>query len=259
MRLLRNKALVFYSISFALILIFASILYADIRIKDTKHNLSASGPGTVHAQEEDQICIFCHSPHNNLPLSGQPLWNHNLSSQNYKVYWSNQVLSYTYEESQSWNVDGTSSKLCLSCHDGTVAIGSVNSEIEEIAMSLSECIDGSGKLVATCPGYLGTDLSGGHPISIVLDQNLIDARVSNGLSSIRIPNDTYVKLYPKPGCSGRCSVQCTSCHDPHVNRAIGDDPDDETNHNWPPFWQKEYYNDVCEACHDPIPPANFEW
>jgi hypothetical protein len=260
MRLLRTKAFVCRIISIVWILLFASVVSAEIKIKDSKHNLSASGlVGTVHAQEETQICIFCHTPHNALPSPAQPLWNHYLSSQStYKVYWSNQVLSYTFDQSQAWTVD-MPSKLCLSCHDGTVAIGAVQSRAEDIAMSISDCIDASGKLAASCQGNLGTDLSGGHPISIVLNQNLINTRMQNGLSGIKIPSDQYVKLYPK-GCStDDCRVECTSCHDPHINRAIGDDPNDSTNHNWPPFWQKAYYNDVCEACHDTIPPADFQW
>ncbi len=32
-------------------------------IKDTKHNLSAAGPGAIVATDEKRICIFCHTPH----------------------------------------------------------------------------------------------------------------------------------------------------------------------------------------------------
>ena len=32
-------------------------------IVDTTHNLSASGPGRIHALDEEQVCIFCHTPH----------------------------------------------------------------------------------------------------------------------------------------------------------------------------------------------------
>jgi hypothetical protein len=265
MRLLKNKALICNFVFYVCILFFAGIINAEVKIKDTRHNLSVSGTG-VYAREETQICIFCHTPHNAYPNPDLPLWNHNLSSvDTYKVFWSDQVMSYTLAQSQAWIIDGAS-KLCLSCHDGTVAVGAVQSRnIEsgtgDIEMSPSDCIDASGKLMASCRGYLGTDLSGGHPVSIILDQDLIDKRMQNNLSAIRIPNDPDVKLYPKPGCSQRCSVQCTSCHNPHFNRALPSevDPDDPTIHNWPPFWQKETHDAVCSACHDPIPPADFEW
>ena len=32
-------------------------------IEFTKHNLSVSGPGIIKAATEDEICIFCHVPH----------------------------------------------------------------------------------------------------------------------------------------------------------------------------------------------------
>ncbi|VAW45953.1 Cytochrome c family protein, partial [hydrothermal vent metagenome] len=32
-------------------------------IVNTKHNLSASGPGTLKATTESRVCVFCHTPH----------------------------------------------------------------------------------------------------------------------------------------------------------------------------------------------------
>ncbi|HVT83233.1 MAG TPA: hypothetical protein VHM90_21520, partial [Phycisphaerae bacterium] len=46
---------------------------ADLSIVNSPHNLSASGPGTVKAAGESQVCIFCHTPHNATPV--KPLWN----------------------------------------------------------------------------------------------------------------------------------------------------------------------------------------
>ena len=42
-------------------------------VVNTVHNLSVSGPGTVRATSETEVCIFCHTPHNSKPMS--PLWN----------------------------------------------------------------------------------------------------------------------------------------------------------------------------------------
>ena len=56
-------------------------------VGNTKHNLSASGPGTVKATSEEQVCIFCHTPHNAFPAT--PLWNHEITYvENYVNYWS---------------------------------------------------------------------------------------------------------------------------------------------------------------------------
>src|SRR5438132_458702 len=59
-----------------------------------------------------------------------------------------------------------SSRLCLSCHDGTVALGMVSSRPSMIQM------EGAVTTLPTGPANFGTDLSGTHPISFVYDQNL---------------------------------------------------------------------------------------
>ena len=37
---------------------------APASVVNSPHNLSAAGPGTVRATGEQQVCIFCHTPHN---------------------------------------------------------------------------------------------------------------------------------------------------------------------------------------------------
>ena len=222
-------------------------LLALAGIRDTKHNLSVSGPGDVKAVQETQICIFCHTPHNSSPV--QPLWNHEVTAVvTYTNYWSPTLQSYA-SEAEAPPIDGFS-RLCLSCHDGTVAIGSLISCSEEILMvTVPGVIDASGKLVGG-PGYLGTDLSGGHPISIIFDEALANKRNSAipELSRLNWPiNDPDVKLHPT---QGRYGVQCTSCHDPHINKAAG---------GWPPFWHKSTHDEVCIVCHEQIPPGDIEW
>ena len=41
-------------------------------VVDTKHNLSASGPGPVKVAGTQGVCIFCHTPHSASPAA--PLW-----------------------------------------------------------------------------------------------------------------------------------------------------------------------------------------
>ncbi|MFZ5049387.1 hypothetical protein ACOY49_26805, partial [Klebsiella pneumoniae] len=65
---------------------------------------------------QTDTCIFCHAPHNVQP-NILPLWDHGLSSQSYVTY-----TSSTYNAGPGTPGAG-SSKLCLSCHDGTVAVG----------------------------------------------------------------------------------------------------------------------------------------
>jgi predicted CXXCH cytochrome family protein len=221
-------------ISYALIYLFLFLLVTPPAaiggVSKTKHNLSVSGPGDARATTETGICKFCHTPHNASPAS--PLWNHELSSvDNYVTYWSPTLKSYP-SAADAPPIDGFS-KLCLGCHDGTVALGAL--------ISHGETVDTvPDALTFGMVGYLGTDLSGGHPISIVFDQALVTRRNSEpDLLHLNWPlADKDVKLYPSQGGRG---VQCPSCHDPHGGK--GDD-------GAPPFWRKKTYDDVCLVCHN---------
>ena len=83
-------------------------------ITGSGHDLSVTGPGPVTSASND-LCVFCHIPHGGRPAV--PLWNHQLSSLDYSLY-----TSSTYSQVNPGGVSQRS-KLCLSCHDGTVAVG----------------------------------------------------------------------------------------------------------------------------------------
>jgi len=192
-----------------------------VSILDSKHNLSSTGPGTVKALTESQICIFCHTPHK--AMSDAPLWNRSLSNAAYQLFTSVTLLSPT---SPAIQPDGDS-KLCLSCHDGTIAVGSVvNIGGAPSTISMQGVAPG-GELPPTSSSYVGTDLSGHHPVSIELNSALVvdkNTQCTDGLVSwkVCIPTSaSVVKLkatnntYPFGGVPPRQGVQCTSCHDPH--------------------------------------------
>ncbi len=221
--------------------IFILILYVILSlfsnsyagIKGTKHDLSFYGPGSIKSTnpEEDRVCVFCHTPHNAYPA--YPLWGHELTIvEYYTKYTSDTLVSYS-SEAEAPPIDGVS-RLCLSCHDGTVALGAIISG-EPIQMSYKV-------MPKSASGYLGTNLSGGHPISILFDESLAIRRsFSNpNLMQLNWPiQDPDVKLYPTQGGYG---VQCSCCHDPHGGKT--DDP---------PFWRKYDYDDVCLVCHNVAP------
>src|SRR4051812_28517628 len=85
-------------------------------ILGSKHDFSVSSGDTIKAVSVDEACVFCHTPHDAAPSS--PLWNHTSSSSSYSVY-----QSTTMESTPMPLTGGDSSKLCLSCHDGTIALG----------------------------------------------------------------------------------------------------------------------------------------
>lgn len=166
------------------------------QILQSKHNLSISGPGTIKASSEQEVCKFCHLPHRNVKVI--PLWDHNLSSVTYSQYTSS-TLSVSYK-SQYPNL---SSKLCLSCHDGTIAVGSMSTG--NIAVSGAGRLDPDQSLSATISsnigGSSGGNLTDDHPISIGLPHFSASQYNCNGCH------------YPRPG--NKVPMECVRCHDPH--------------------------------------------
>jgi len=162
-------------------------------ILSSPHNLSTGGPGRIRAANEAQVCIFCHTPHN--ASATQPLWNRRIPVEAYRVYSSNSL------KSRPGQPTGTS-KLCLSCHDGTIALGSVLSRGQPIVMA--------GGITTLPPGAsnLGTDLSDDHPISFRYDAALLQKNLK-----LKDPRALTHAVH----LDGNSEVQCTSCHNPHNN------------------------------------------
>jgi predicted CXXCH cytochrome family protein len=163
---------------------------AHAAVATTKHNLSASGPGTYRATSESEICVFCHAPHNTLPSS--QLWNRRLPTSTYTPYTSSTRKSIAGQPNGA-------SLLCLSCHDGTIALGEVLNRATPITMT-------GGALSGNA--LLGTNLSDDHPVSFTYDAALRATRgeLADPATLVK-PNKVQLDA------TGR--MQCTSCHDPH--------------------------------------------
>jgi len=138
-----------------------------------------------------EICNVCHTPHNATAAAG-PLWNHATSA----------VATYTvYDSTQSSTLNATVgqpqgiSKLCLSCHDGTVALENFG------AVTTGATLIGS---LGTGNFEVGTDLSNDHPISFTYDAALVTAD-GGGLNA---PSAT-LPLF------GIDQLECATCHDVH--------------------------------------------
>lgn len=166
---------------------------AQQSVVDSVHNLSATGAGEIRAVSEQQVCIFCHTPHRS--AAARPLWNRQEPLTPYTVYTSSAL------DAEPGQPTGAS-KMCLSCHDGSIALGSV--------LSRSQVIRMAGGITTLPPGSsnLGTDLSDDHPISFRYDTQLasLDVQLANPHA-----------LPPPVHLDANGELQCTACHDPHDN------------------------------------------
>ena len=98
-------------------------------VTQSLHNLSVGGPGGTRAQTESQVCVFCHTPHGATAVPGAPLWNRQLSGATYTTYTSSSLDAVGV--AGQLDQPAGSSRLCLSCHDGTLAIGQVNVRVAD--------------------------------------------------------------------------------------------------------------------------------
>jgi len=184
------------------------------------HNLTLASGASVYSQGS-LGCTFCHAPHSG--LGGiTPLWNQTLSKSTYTPY-----SSTTYNDTGNTQPTlGQTSSLCLSCHDGTVAVG-------QSAAYGTLAVTGSMKNVDA----FGTNLSGTHPFSLVLPMkdaaNLVASLVSQGKTA---DPTGAVKLI-------NGNIECTSCHDPHVQGT------DKIAQNF--LVRDSSSGQMCLACHDP--------
>ena len=249
-------------------------------VRNTKHNLSVGGPGTAKAVSETQVCVFCHTPH--AATSGvTPLWNRALSNTTYTPYTSSSLDANAIQG--SLDQPGGSSKLCLSCHDGTLAIGSVNvlsgqgSATTQGTVSVPMTGTGIGGVMpggtGTTSGFtrnLGVDLGNDHPISVnytsalaVRDGELraVDANQkwppgSGSVVGVRTPGYRPAVPLEATGAGGVGQLQCGTCHDPHVRET------DTTRGNQKFLRQNRFQEAIpstaydaaadiiCLACHD---------
>ena len=187
-------------------------------IVNTKHNLSASGPGTLKATTESRVCVFCHTPHGSTVAPNAPLWNRELSTATYSLYSSD-----SFDGAATIQQPSGSSKLCLSCHDGALVIGDVNFANGILGANITmQGTDGDGTFTSVdeLTGFtrkLGVNLGNDHPISFTYDTSLAntDGELYDPAITGHIGN--RVKGQPKAAVPLEDNrVQCISCHNPHT-------------------------------------------
>jgi len=162
-------------------------------IVGSKHDFTTSSWNTSAGGE---ICKVCHVPHGGALVAGAPLWSRSVTAATYTLY-STPTLN------ASMGQPSASSKLCLSCHDNTIALGGTTFI----------------NTVGTPVGYanVGIDLSNDHPVSFTYDAALVTA--DGGLKAITsasgIGSGTIANSMLFAG-----KMECSSCHDVHNSAGI---------------------------------------
>ena len=127
----------------------------------SKHDLSVSGGAAQPGDERDAaVRLLSHAAQRE---PARQLWNHGASAATYATYGSSSFQSgatggtFNTLPGTSARQPTGSARLCLSCHDGTMA---VNATLNNGSIA----VGGSPFVPATAS--LGTDLSNDHPVSL---------------------------------------------------------------------------------------------
>ncbi len=195
---------------------------------DHPHNLSSAGISTIQAVETDQVCVFCHTPHNSSDRGS--LWNRPDITGSFPLYGQLGDLAIDDIAEAKYGGFGNeypngATRLCLSCHDGVTAIGAVISSSD-------------GPISLGPMTTMTIDLSTSHPVSFTYnDIGGIVLPAINAKTDPSITSGQYT-LPTTPGildAEGR--MQCTACHDPHTDT-------NEDGYTLP-MW-RAYTNDLSE-------------
>lgn len=197
MRIKRLKSLIGLALTAALVLLTPTAWAGTIT--GSAHDFSASN------WSGGRICVACHAPHKtDTTVSDAPLWHHAMTTATYVLY-SSATLKATMSQ------PGGNSKMCLSCHDGTIAVDSFGGT--------------TGTTMISSQGNIGTDLKKSHPIGFTYDSALA---TTNG--SLHDPDSKVVTVGTAPQTKTGSiksvllfngKMECGSCHDVHNTFTVG--------------------------------------
>lgn len=246
------------------ILSAASLVFAGLNpgtgITSTSHDLSsATGKGALYdagvAADPtlDRICIYCHAAHHTMTtadalasgITYYPLWNHDITTTTtWTPYQNTDPLNPVVPGSIQHQLNATLgdpssiSKLCLSCHDASVAVSSYGNFDGGVASSKHT---GGIKIDAILSGRFAIgklgNLQNHHPISFnYADVAAADDEI-NDPSNTLLGNNPYGLTINDLLWGG--NIECTSCHDVHNTKNTG----------LKFLWVEDTNSNLCFSCH----------
>jgi len=181
------------------------------------------------------LCTFCHTPHK--ASSTKLLWNHTLSGNTFSWTDAKTTAGTPLPDFVGATWQGSSAK-CLSCHDGTVAIGDVALFIEQSHNAGNELI--SAKMGDVDSGFVITSptgsMDGNHPVAVPYPyqqaRNTYNGVKTGAYATLTEwqANPSGVRLYSDDGAGNissgpkakKSGIECSSCHDPHDKKSVDD-------------------------------------
>ena len=266
----------------------AGIVGSSHDLSNVGHGLGAGVGGTTasgqaalyvgNMDRQSRICVYCHHPHNadsagtgnnNGGVSGtkqgigsySPLWNRNLSTRAFAAYnngaMMNESTSVTGSDKRhvlnaGSNVLSGVSLLCMSCHDGVVAMNAYS--------QTTGSSEGKGNLTGVTTGITSTagfksDMNNHHPMGFVYATVQAKDKEIAAPTTVMVPSDADISsadpnriltgtttigdlLYGSPAGA---TFECVTCHDVH-NTA-------NATHAERFLWRSNNQSNFCLTCH----------
>lgn len=169
---------------------------ANAQIALSRHNFASTG------WAGGEICKPCHIPHHGNPANGA-LWNHAMSSASYTLFEGGTGTSADFD---------ARTRLCMGCHDGTVALDSFGGT--------------TGTNFIGPAGLIGTDLQDDHPLGSEAKYPTSGTSSSFHVATINparpttatvgtSPNTLSVRQWADSTGATFYVVSCSSCHNVH--------------------------------------------
>ena len=224
MKVLRVVLALMLALSVLSVMSFASSANGRVDkalIVNGPHDLRATGAGgsgTGVNGPSYALCNYCHVAHkfasevgaNGATIPSTLLWNHTLSSSTaYTVYssWTQKATDIASLQPTGTNADiNNPSIMCMSCHDGTVALNS----------TYTGAIGSVGTGMPSDRVINPADVNKTHPVNFTYDSTLANAagmRVPAGTNGVDNNTNPVVPLF-----GGK--MQCATCHEPHTNSRL---------------------------------------
>ena len=194
-----------------MVLVGATAHAQTASVVGSKHDLRTTGGATATpTSNQTEVCVSCHTPHMSTLAAGQdPLWNHTATTTAaFGIYNSATFNGFATAADIGGGAIGSQSvsMLCMSCHDGTVAVASQYNPQNGITYTITAVagrIDATGKIISNA--NMGTSLTDDHPVNFTYDAALVTADGA-------LKDPTVAPVLPLL-IGGK--VQCSSCHDVH--------------------------------------------